>query len=386
MNRSPFAVALLIPVGLAVVLATAPVLSTPRFRTDDDFGVFWVSVRRLLAGENPYDPRALNRELPRIGHRVVEEASPIMRHMPFVFTPLIPLGLLPYPIARALWFHLSLAATLIGCIVLWRRYGGPPRSRGVPWVLGIAFLPTLLMLQKGQMGWLALIGGIGWAYFAERRSWIGAGIGLWLMLFKPHLVYLALLAILIWSAQRRAWTAVAVGGAMAAMGTALAAAFRPSILLDYAQAIYESSPFAWATPTLGSWLRWLLDVDAIGLQFVPPVLGLAWLGACWRTFDRMRKGKEWESFPDLFAVSSLTALYGWSFDWVTWLWPVIQTWARLPDVQSPWARWGLIVAYVGLQGFALAIHQHGGGDFWLAGLPWGLMLWRWLARRATLKS
>jgi len=69
----------------------------------------------------------------------------------------------------------------------------------IAWGLGFSFFPTMMMLLKGQIGWLILLGLVGLAAALERRSPLGAGLALLPLLLKPHLVYLVLLIFLFWT-------------------------------------------------------------------------------------------------------------------------------------------------------------------------------------------
>lgn len=357
------AVVLLIPVAMAS-------FASPRLRADDDFGVFWVSARLLQTGQNPYDPDAVNAALPSIGHRRVEEAVPIMRYAPYVLPMFLPLAFLPYLLARSIWFVLSLSAVLFGALQIWSLYGGPRARWWLSWLLSLTFLPVLSMLQKGQVGWWVWLGLLGWVYGARQKNEWAMGASLFLILTKPHLVYLTVVALFLWTMRARSWRALAICGASIAVGTGIAIMFNPRILQQYTYAMVAYPTLIWATPTLGSWLRQAFGVERTWLQFLPTFLGLVWLAFRWRR----ALGRWEEELPLLITVSLITAVYCWSLDWVLLGWPILRMGAHLAKKPFGLKPWGAGITYLCVNGLALFIQQQQQGDFWLVWMPWVILI------------
>lgn len=366
--------------GIASLLLLAIAMlafTSPRLRADDDFGVFWVSARLHQMGRNPYDPDAVNAALPSIGHREVEEAAAIIRYAPYVLPILLPFAVLPYPLARAIWFLVSLSAVIFCAQWLWALYGGPAARRWLSWVLVLTFLPVLSMLQKGQVGWWVLLGLLSWTYGARWNNQIMMGAGLFLIATKPHLVYLVVVTMFLWIVQARAWRTLVIFGVGIAIGMVIAMALNPSILQQYAYAMVAYPTFSWATPTVGSYLRLAFGVERAWLQFLPMIFGLIWLAFHWKS---RRAAWRWEKeIPHLITVSLITTMYGWSLDWVLLSWPILQIGARLAKTPSSLRWWLAATMYAGINGLALAIRQQQFGDLWLGWMPWAILLMQvWL--------
>ncbi|RIK14717.1 MAG: hypothetical protein DCC50_10365 [Acidobacteria bacterium] len=117
---------------------------------------------------------------------------------------LVPLGVLPYPVAAVLWTALSLAALVLSLFML----RDVVRPQPVQWrrfvVIVAAAVPTMELLFSGQSSAFVLL----WLALAHRACTRGrfflAGLIFSLALVKPHLV---LLVPLLWLLERR-WTAL----------------------------------------------------------------------------------------------------------------------------------------------------------------------------------
>ncbi len=371
---------LLLCLAVSVSIAGAGIVfASPRLRVDDDFGVFWISTRLHLSGQNPYDPETLNAALPSIGHRQVTEAAPIMRYAPYVFPLLLPFGLLQYPIARALWFFVSLIVVLFCAQRIWGLYSISTSRWWLPWVLAISFLPVLSMLQKGQVAWWVLAGLVGWVYSIQQSRWLGMGIGLFLVMTKPHLVYLVVIAMFLWIIQHHMWRVALLCGIGMVVGVGIAMTFQRDILQQYVYAMQAYPPFLWATPTLGSWLRWVFGLEHTWLQPLPVLLGLGWLVFRWRTHCQIWRWEE--EISSLILISLITTPYAWSLDWVLLLWPILEIGAYLSPSPGAPRLWAALMAYVSINGLAWFFQQRQYGDFWLAWMPFSIF-WGYLWLRS----
>ncbi len=285
-------------------------LSDPRLLSVDDYVEYWSAGQLNLVGGNPYDPAQLTPIQLQTGRLV---GIPVMMwNPPWTLTLVMPLSWLPYPIARVLWLLLHLVIFFLCLTGAWSFYGGDPNYKWVAWLVGFSFSPFLHVLAAGQIGPLLLLAVVGFLYFKEqRRDWL-AGASLVLLTVKPHVLYLFLLAVLLWTIDRRRW-AVLLGGSIAfllLLGTAWG--INPQLLEQYYYATTHYPPEQWATPTLGAVLRMLLGVEHFWLQFVPSLLGAVWLLFYWR---RYRESWCWaEHLPVITLVSTMTAAYGWTFD------------------------------------------------------------------------
>ena len=361
---------------LALASVTASLFAAPALRRDDDFGILWGSAYLHRSGENPYSPLALNRILQAIGHApVAEDAVALMWYAPYVFAGLFPFTLLPYPNARALWFWFSMISLAASFTWIWKSYVGALSRPWIAWGLGFFFFPTMMMLLKGQIGWLILLGLVGLAAALERRSPLGVGLALLPLLLKPHLVYLVLLILLFWTWRSHLWLSLAIFALGLGAATAFAWLLNPRILADYLDALRHYAPLGWATPTTGFLLRILLHSDQAILSFLPVIPGAIWATLRWLT---RRECWSWiEELPRLILISILTAPYGWSFDWVLLIWPLLQISAKLVQAHTKLLIvFILAYALIDLLGLLtyIFVYPHALGDFAQIWMPWIVFL------------
>jgi len=335
-------------------------LADPTFFPPDDFVEYYAAGRLNLFGQNPYDGNLLLDLEQRAGR---DTAEPVMMwNPPWTLTVVMPLGTFDPSearIAQLLWLGVSLVL-VVGCADrLWIEYGGTVSRRWVSWILALSFLPTLFVLQAGQIGPFILLGITGFLV-AERRGWLWlAGACGVLMAIKPHLVYLFWIALAVWVVRRPLpdrWKAIAGGVLAGLVATAIPLACNPDVLGQYWDAMTHRTPEQWKSPTLGSLLRELLGEERFSLQFVPTLVGLAWLAAqgC------MQRGRSWDwldQMPMVLLVSFVTASYGaWPFDLVILLPAVIQVAATLARQGDAKRIVLAIVLFVAINGAALAMN------------------------------
>ena len=305
-------------------------LADPSVFPPDDFVEYWAAGRLNALGQNPYDGTLL---LPLEQHAGRDTDEPVMMwNPPWTLILAMPVGLLKARAAQLLWLAASLV-TVVGCADrLWALYGGPTGLRWVGWLLALTFLPTLFVLQAGQIGPFILLGVTGFL-LAERagRPWQAGAAGV-LVAIKPHLAYLFWIALAVWAIRRPVptrWKVIAGGVLAGALATAVPLACNPDVVDQYRDALTHRTPEQWKSPTLGSLLREVFGAERFDLQFAPALLGLAWLAATgWRGRHR-----EWDwanRMPMLLLASFVTASYGaWPFDLVVLLPAVIQVGAGM---------------------------------------------------------
>jgi hypothetical protein len=243
-----------------------------------------------------------------------------MWNPPWTLAVAMPFGLMDGRAAQLLWLLLGFLFIGIGADWLWRIYDGPSEKRWIAWLLAFTFLPTFFVLGAGQIGTWVMLGAVlflraarGLAAGAKPQAAFVAGAATVLLAIKPHLVYLFWIALIVWGIRRD--RRVMLGGIIAGVAaTGLALACNPRAFHQYWEAMTQRPPAQWKSPTLGSLLRLIEGESRFGLQFVPALLGIAWLiWHAWRT--RNREWKWHEQMPMLLLVSFVTASYGaWPFD------------------------------------------------------------------------
>ncbi len=309
---------------VAVGLLAAQFVQAPQLLTRlqmYDFVEYWAAGRLLASGDNPYDGDRMH-ALERAAGRT--EDGILMWNPPWTLPLVLPFGLLPVRAAHLLWLTLQLAVLVFSADRLWLLYSGDGERRWVAWLLGLAFLPTLLALTAGQITPLLLLGAVGFLTFTERKREVLAGVAAVLLAIKPHLAYLFWLALLLWSIRERRWRTLAGGIVAGLVLMAVALVFDAQVLQQYWHTFTQTPPAQYRSPTIGTVLRLAFGEGQFRLQFLAMIPGLVWFVLYWWT---QRRDWNWkEQVPLLLTVSVLTTAYGgWPFDLVLLLLPVLHT-------------------------------------------------------------
>lgn len=293
-----------------------------------DFVEYWSAARLLWQGRNPYDMQSLEPLQVEAGRNAEDGPLPML-NPPYVLPLIMFLGLFPSSVALLIWLIVLFAVMIFTSDAIYRFYGGPDSFRLVAIAVGLSFVPTLSALTIRQISPLLLLGT--WMFLVlirgRRDGWAGAATVL--LAIKPHVCYLVWFAILLWSVQTRRWRVIA-GGVFAGLTlTALASAFRPTLVVDYVERM-RLPLNAYESPVWGTLLRHALgglDSTPFVLQYVPVLFGIAWMAFAW---PHLRE-KDWpQTLPVLIIMSLLTAPYGaWLFDLVLLLLPLLHLLARL---------------------------------------------------------
>jgi hypothetical protein len=175
---------------------------------------------------------------------------------------------------------------------------------------------------------------------------------------KPHLLLPFWIVLGLWTWDQRRWRVLI--GAVAAFAALVigSLAIDPAIFDQYRAALAAHHPTHIITPTLGSLLRFAFGADHYWLQFVPTVLGAAWVILYW---SRRRDRWDWtEQLPVLVLVSLLTTAYLYVYDLVLLLVPTIAVAAQV--ARTGRTRWAIAI-HVGLSGAALAMNLARVPDF-----------------------
>jgi hypothetical protein len=345
---------------VAVVWIGQRFLSDSSILPPDDFVEYWAAGRLNANGQNPYDGKLLL-PLERDAGRDTDEAV-MMWNPPWTLTLAMPIGLMKPRLAQLIWLVISLTI-VIGCSDrLWLEYGGSTKRRWISWALALTFVPTLFVLQAGQIGPFILLGITGFLV-AERRGlpWLAGAFGV-LMAIKPHLVYLFWISLAVWAACRplpNRWKVIAGGVIAGIIATAIPMASNPDVLGQYWHAMTQETPTQWKSPTIGSYLRAAVDESWFKLQYVPMLIGVAWLAiAAWRS---RRHIWSWpERLPLLLLVSFVTASYGaWPFDVVILLPAILQVAADLARSADRARVFAALAAYASINVAALVMNGLG---------------------------
>jgi Glycosyltransferase family 87 len=290
-----------------------------------DFVGYWAAGHQIIARLNPYSlPQILRLE------RSLGWTDPlpfVNLSPPWVWPLIAPLG---FAKSYELWWMIWVA--LMAFVLWWStralldiyapgRRVFPSESYASEAILGFTFYPSLVCLKLAQITPLVLLGLTCFLLFEARRRDVLAGMCLALTAIKPQLVYLVWLAVLLACWKKRNWTLVLSCLSAIALLTAIAALMRPAVFADYWELSRSEYVRIWPC-AMGAILRYPFSSDrAFALQFAAPLVGTIWFLFHWR-----KHGKEWawkEQLPILVTISVLTTAYGWIFDQVLLVLPIV---------------------------------------------------------------
>ena len=345
----------------------------------DDFSQYWAAGRLNLAGRNPYSPDELY--ILQRGIGLERDRAIIMYNPPWLLAVAMPFGLLRYPLSRLAWLALQWALAVLSALLLWGYYGGAPRGRMLALALPFTYLPTYVALREGQSSILMLFGIAAFLLLERRhRDWL-AGAALAAATIKPLVLALFWVALLLWVVSRRRW-GIPLGLAAAVAIASLAGTItNHNVFGQYLTLLAENPPVEWATTTTGGFLRLLFGVERFWLQFVPLAFGIVWLLWYWA---RNRADWQWApQMPLVVGVALVTMPYGWTYDLVLLLVPIIVVATWLCVSRSARSIATVAGGYVLINGLAVGVSRVDPNIFWHFWMAPVLLLW-YLAARAIL--
>ncbi len=297
--------------GLGVVALLLAFL-IPLFQTWrlEDFGnTFYPAARHLLAGDNAY---LTSYPHPTNG-RQYPPYAPI-----WMLEAMVPLGVYPLATAEAMRFLLDLALLplLAYLAYRWARLYSPLLA-----VLLVSAPWHLTELSTGQWTVFVFLGALLCYRGAKNKSAPLLAAGLWLVLAKPHIVILVILAsvILAWRARILAKTAVILSG-FAAISSLAQPSWPVDMLSLYLDRFLHPRP----ADSL------LLLPGYPYVQFALVALGAVWMLIYLRRHEMQINQEFWAG---LVAVSLVASLHSFIYDWMLLM---------LPIAVLLRARWGVV--------------------------------------------
>ncbi|HEX9201422.1 MAG TPA: glycosyltransferase family 87 protein [Acidobacteriaceae bacterium] len=298
----------------------------------NDFMTYWAAGRLFLSGSNPYSSTsmfAIERSLSW------SYAQPLIMLNPPWTLPLIALlGVLPFETAHVAWVGVSLVLEAISSVALWRYFGGEKRTQWMGLVLFATFLPMGSAEHMGQITPMMLAGLTAFLFALRRRHYLLAGVCLLTLGLKPHLLYLVVLAIVLWTGQNireKKWR-LAVGAVVAYAGATLGAMLFNRNVLGYFHGTLHAAMDT--SCGVGGVLRATFGMEHMWLQFLPTAVGTAWFARYW-----MRHRHEWtweEHLPLVLLVSLCTAPYFWAHDFVLAMPALAALAVRMSRTRTDW--------------------------------------------------
>ncbi len=359
-------------------------LAAPDFATrmgTGDFVEYWASARIFLGGGNPYSAGALlpvEKDAGWTGEPALVPFNP-----PWTLLIVLPFSLLPFWPARIAWFLLNLLLLLAAADWIWLTYGGAKSHRWAASLSAMIFVPAAMSLHLGQISPLVLSGVVGFLAALKRNRGALAGASTVLVTVKPHVIPLFWLFLFLWVLRKRR-SDVLWGAAFSLLLVALAVfVLNPSVYRFYLNLLTSGTgPMAWQTPTWGVALRLLLPGSRVLLNFLPTLIGLVLGLVLWIAW---RSQFDWERhLPTILLVSSITAGYTWTFDWII-LFPVVILILIHFLANQPRYRW-IFTTLVFMQGILIIQNFLKMSNFYTIWLPPALAVLHWLANRLTTGS
>lgn len=240
-----------------------------------DLAQYWSGAH--LIRSNPYS-QAMYAEWEH-SHRVFTEGPPmVMRNPPPALLLVLPLRFMSYQAAFAFWDLLSIVVLTV-CARL--TFGMVSQENSiVPAVLAFLFGPTIALLMLGQIAIFLLLGVSLFLILIEKRRDWWAGVGLSLIIVKPHIALLFVLAILFWSVRNKRWSVILGGASTVVLASGIVGLLNSNVFAQYSAFIVEFSKEATPYPNLGG-LLYVLTGRHI-LAYLPQIAGVGWLAYYWK--------------------------------------------------------------------------------------------------------
>jgi hypothetical protein len=271
-----------------------------------DFIEYWAAGQQLVHGGDPYDGAAI---LP------LQQAAGLMRATPQVsFSPpftlflALPLGFVGSNVGFILWLLLIVTSLVISVRLLWVMHGRPDDRLHL---LGYCFAPVMICLMAGQLGIFFLLGMTLFLYLHKTRPLL-AGVALLPCALKPHLFMPFALALLLWVVSRKAYGILAGFFGALLSSSLITMCFDPRVWSQYSAMMKTSQVLDSWVPTLSCTLRFLVDKQAVWIQFAPEAAACAW--AVWYFWTRRASWDWMDQGMLVLLVSAMCAPYAWFTD------------------------------------------------------------------------
>lgn len=270
-----------------------------------DLTQYWAAAH--LVRLNPYSLSFVT-ELEKSAGVAVIGSPLVLKNPPWAIPFILPLGLFSYRVAFALWTVFSVVI-VAGCVrAVWqlRERSESLFSILLPFVFG----PTIVLLMLGQWTVLVLLGITGFLIMVERRrDWL-AGSLLLLVMGKPHVSFLFLVAIALWTLRSRRWAILYSATISLTAASITMLIINPSIFTQFLertkQVVDETVPY----PNFGGMLYTVFGHHALAL--LPQAAGVVWLLFYWRS---RRRHWDWKTNGMLvLAVSVVSSYYSYPYD------------------------------------------------------------------------
>jgi hypothetical protein len=296
----------IIAAGLCFGLGVYVVGLSDKNASERDFIEYWAAGQQLAHGANPYDFAGILQRERAAGFEGNEPR--VTLSPPIVLLLVLPLGYVGPKTGLILWLLVLLAGLLASIGLLWRLQGSPPSA--YHWI-GLAFAPALACLMAGQISIFLLLGLMLFLSFHDSRPFL-AGVVLLPCAMKPHLFLPCAVALLLWVASRRAYRILAGFSAALATSYVLTLCLDRHAWSEYAQLSHSMRILHVFIPTVSECFRYLVDRNAIWLQFLPAAASCVW--AIWYFQTRRARWNWMDQGMLVLLVSVACAPYAFFYD------------------------------------------------------------------------
>ena len=300
------AAAAIVAAGLCFVIGLYSFGLTAKIATERDFIEYWAAGQQAAHGANPYDIAAilhLEQSVGMVGSEPKVTLSP-----PLILLLALPFGFVGPKTGLIVWLLLLLCCLLASIVLLWRLHGSPPTT--YHW-MALAYAPAVACLMAGQISIFLLLGVVLFLYWRTSRPLL-AGVALLPCTLKPHLFLAVAVVLLLWVVSRKAYRILAgFSGALIA-ACAITLVIDPHAWSQYEQLSQSNRILHLFVPTLSSYFRFLVDANAVWLQFLPAALSCIW--AVWYFQTRSDRWDWMDHGLLVFLVAAVCAPYAFFFD------------------------------------------------------------------------
>ena len=161
---------------------------------------------------------------------------------------------------------------------------------------------------------MLLLGLTGFTWAIVRRKDFVAGLFLALLTLKPHVLLPFGIIVLLWTLRERRLRPLIGAAIGVAAGSLVALLLQPEVFSQYLEFARSQVPDEDLVSTPGAALRLLLGFERFWVQWLPAIVGVAWVVIY---YTRRAASWDWKrEMPLLAAVSWIAAPYGWVYDMV----------------------------------------------------------------------
>jgi hypothetical protein len=286
-----------------------------------DFRAYWSASFLLARGENFADEELLL-QVEKAETGWTRDWTLKTWNPPWALAWFIPLTLVNFERAADLWMVANFLLLFVSVAIFWRIYATKQRTQRLFWlpIVAAALFPSaILVFIYGQVGFLVIGSLVGFLLLYRHSHDLSAGALLSVAMVKPHLVYITIPLIILGTLKERRWKVLLGFGLTLLISLIIVLSFRPTFVEDYLSGTTGEGLLNWENSTLTTYLHLRLGwpwIRFIGILLLPLAVVL------WARYgNRITLGE----LVDLtILVSVITAPFGWSYDFVVLLLPLVR--------------------------------------------------------------